>query len=109
MQQCSLLIGAPTGTVGFQNSTTLFLALKICNYSKVYFKSGSSLYRPFCLRNPFLTFPMSSSLLSGKNIKLKSLSHKKKLNSECTGLEFVLALLAVFAPVGFPLLYLAAM
>ena len=45
---------------------------------------------------------MYSSLLSKKRIKLQSLSHKKKLNSVCTGLEFVLALLAVFANPGFP-------
>ena len=30
-----------------------------------------------------------------------SKTHKKKLNSVCTGLMFTLALLAVFAPVGF--------
>ena len=29
-------------------------------------------------------------------------THKKKLNSVCTGLVFILALLAVFAPMGFP-------
>ena len=29
-------------------------------------------------------------------------THKKKLNSVCTGLVFILALLAVLAPVGFP-------
>ena len=36
MQQCSLLPGASTGTVGFQNSVTLFLALEMGNYSKIY-------------------------------------------------------------------------
>ena len=36
MQQCSLLPGASTGTISFQNSVTLFLALKIGNYSKIY-------------------------------------------------------------------------
>ena len=36
MQQCSLLPGASTGTVSFQNSATLFLALEIGNYSKIY-------------------------------------------------------------------------
>ena len=36
MQQCSLLPGASTGTVGFQNSATLFLVLEMGNYSKIY-------------------------------------------------------------------------
>ena len=34
--------------------------------------------------------------------KENSETHKKKLNSVCTGLVFILALLAVPAPVGFP-------
>ena len=36
MQGCSLSPGASTGTVSFQNSATLFLALEIGNYSKIY-------------------------------------------------------------------------
>ena len=43
-----------------------------------------------------LSFPSS---LSTKKI---TTTHKKKLNSVCTGLMFTLALLAVFAPVGLP-------
>ena len=39
-----------------------------------------------------------SSLSTKKILK----THKKKMNSVCTGLMFTLALLAVFAPVGFP-------
>ena len=35
MQQCSLLPGASTGTVSFQSSATLFLALEIGNFSKI--------------------------------------------------------------------------
>ena len=36
MQQCSLLPGASTGTISFQNSATLFLVLEVGNYSKIY-------------------------------------------------------------------------
>ena len=43
-----------------------------------------------------LSFPSS---LSTKKIMT---THKKKLNSVCTGQMFTLVLLAVFAPVGFP-------
>ena len=50
------------------------------------------------LRSFFSGFVYHSSL-STKKI---SETHKKKLNSVCTGLVFVLALLAVLAPVGFP-------
>ena len=50
------------------------------------------------LRSFFSGFIYHSSL-STKKI---SETHKKKLNSVCTGLVFILALLAVPAPVGFP-------
>ena len=43
-----------------------------------------------------------SGFLSSLSMKKISKTHKKKLNSVCTGLMFTLALLAVFAPVGFP-------
>ena len=50
------------------------------------------------LRSFFSGFVYHSSL-STKKI---SETHKKKLNSVCTGLVFILALLEVPAPVGFP-------
>ena len=36
MQQRSLLPGASTGTIGFQNPATLFLALKMANFNRIY-------------------------------------------------------------------------
>ena len=45
---------------------------------------------------------MITVFISSLSTKKISKTHKKKLNSVCTGLMFTLALLAVFAPVGFP-------
>ena len=45
---------------------------------------------------------MITVFMSSLSTKKISKTHKKKLNSVCTGLMFTLALLAVFAPVGFP-------
>ena len=50
------------------------------------------------LRSFFSGFVYHSSLSTRKI----SETHKKKLNSVCTGLVFILALLAVPAPMGFP-------
>ena len=52
-----------------------------------------------------ITLRDSSSILRFFLLCLKrkiTTTHKKKLNSVCTGLMFTLALPAVFAPVGFP-------
>ena len=43
-----------------------------------------------------------SGFVSSLSTKLISKTHKKKLNSVCTGLVFTLALLAVPTVVGFP-------
>ena len=50
------------------------------------------------LRSFFSGLVYHSSLSTKKILE----PHKKKLNSVCTGLVFILALLAVPAPVGFP-------
>ena len=39
MQQCFLLPGASIGTIGFQNSATLFFVPKMGNFSKIYLVS----------------------------------------------------------------------
>ena len=81
----------------------IFGAKKIGNYIKIYLNPDLVCIDHYPWEISFLhTFPMYSSLLSRKRIKLQSLSHKKKLNSVCTGLEFVLVLLALFAPLGLP-------
>ena len=45
---------------------------------------------------------MITVFMSSLSTKKMSKTHKKKLNSVCTGLMFTLALPAVFAPMGFP-------
>ena len=97
MQYCSLLLGASTGTIGFQNPATLFLALKICNFNGIYFFSDL-----VCDDHHFGKFPSGFVYILLCLQKKIRKTHKKKLNSVCTGLVFILALLAVPAPMGFP-------
>ena len=54
MEQCFLLHGASTCTIGFQNSATLFLVLKIGNYSKIFLISDLVCIDHHVLRNFFL-------------------------------------------------------
>ena len=62
MEQCSLLPGASTGTIGFQNAATLFLALKIDNYSKICLISDLVCIDHHVLRNFFLLSPSAVQL-----------------------------------------------
>ena len=74
------------------------MALKIDNFNRIYLISDLD-----CDDHRLEMFLVSfrRSLLPCLQNKIKT-THKKKLNSVCTGLMFTLALLAVFAPVGFP-------
>ena len=51
---------------------------------------------------PILMSFFSVFIFSSLSTKRISKTHKKKLNSVCTGLVFILALLAVLVPVGCP-------
>ena len=98
MQQCSLLLGASIGIVGFQNLATLFLVLKtIDNFNRIYLISDL-VCDDHHLEKFLFRIHLSFFFVYKENFR----THKKKLNSVCTGLVFILALLAVFAPVGFP-------
>ena len=97
MQWCSLPLGAFPDIIGFQNSATLFLVLKIGNFNRIYLISDL-VCDDHCLEKFPFRIHLSFFFVYKENLR----SHKKKLNSVCTGLVFILALLAVPAPVGFP-------
>ena len=71
------------------------MALKVCNFHLIYLISDLACDDP-CIER--LLYRLHFFFAYKENFE----THKKKLNSVCTGLMFTLVLLAVFAPVGFP-------
>ena len=87
----------PLASLVFKILQLFFLALKIYIFNGIYIISDL-VCDDHRLERFLFNFSFPSSLSTNKITR----THKKKLNSVCTGLMFTLALLAVPTAVGFP-------